>query len=451
MNSKKVIKSSVAVILSAMVMASAGAMVTANVAEMANVNVSAASYVTETTGPMKITSFTASNNYAYYRVGQAIKFNMTVENAVLYPNSLYYYSYSEASIVIKDENGNVVYDKLDLRDTPMPKKDTWTPTAAGKYTATLTVRDWNSNKWDPNVTYQDQVATATITLNVIDSRIKYFGTSLYENYKGNTVQFSSIEENVGMHYGFYSSYVITIKKGDKVVATLDDRYARPEELRWTATAAGYYTATLKIKDFYGFDVPEATTSFVVLDPRITSFKVSLPSPVVNKEATFTSTRADARMHYGMYSKYEITIKKDGKVVTTLSDQYARDIKWTPTQTGTYTATLNIKDFYGYQLPTKTITFKVVNALSATPNFTKKTITLGQSATAKLTAKNGAGSNKYAFYYKKSTATKWTTLHGYNTTNTATVKPTAKGTYTVRMKVKDANGTVVTKDATLTVK
>ncbi len=449
MNSKKVLKGSVAMILSAMVMASATTMVTTGVADMANVSVSAASVTTE---PMKITSFTASNPYNYRRVGQPIKFDMTVVNAVLQPNTLYYYSYSQASIVIKDENGKVVEDKLDLRDTPMPKKDTWTPVAAGKYTATLTVRDWKSNVWNDstNSFYENQVATATITFEVVDSRIKYFGSGSYENLKGETMQFSSITENVGMHYGMYRSYVVTIKKGDEVVATLDDRYARAEYMRWTPTEGGSYTATLKLVDYYGFELPEYTTSFAVRDPRITSFTVSPASPIVNQEATFKSTRVDAKAMYGRYSKYEITVKKGNEVVATLSDPYAGDLKWTPTQTGTYTATLNVRDFYGYQLPTKTITFKVVNALAATPSFTKKTITLGQTVTPKLTAKNGAGSYKYAFYYKKSGTSTWTTVHGFNTTNTASIKPTEAGTYNIRMKVKDANGTIVVKDATVTV-
>lgn len=381
---------------------------------------------------LEIKNFNAASSSVIKRVNSSLTLDADIEGAKLYKDS---YKFADIYVYF---NGEQVA-KLDYQRGAM-RRNRFTPTVAGTYTAKIVVCDWYDNSGE-----------ATMTFDVVESRVATFYTSTSTPYINQPVTFGYVLDNAGMKYGMYSSFKIEIQKDGKTVETIDDQHAQPENLKFQTNVAGQYKAVLKVKDFYGFEFPEATTYFTVLNPQITSFTVTAPSPIVNKEATFKSVIKDARMRYGMYSKYEIVIKKDNKVVTTLSDQHAGDLKWTPKTTGKYTATLNVTDFFGYKLASKTISFTVVNPLSISNVSASKTkMTVGQSITAEATASNGAGSYKYACYYKKTSDLSWKTLVDYGTAKKFTFKPTEAGTYNVMILVKDANGSSASKFTTITV-
>ena len=68
------------------------------------------------------------------------------------------------------------------------------------------------------------------------------------------------------------------------------------------------------------------------------------------------------------------------------------------------------------------------------------------------AVGGSAPYTYSFYFKRSTNTNWKLLgEKFQTTASARFKPTATGTYDVRIDVKDSSGTVVKKFFTATAK
>ena len=68
------------------------------------------------------------------------------------------------------------------------------------------------------------------------------------------------------------------------------------------------------------------------------------------------------------------------------------------------------------------------------------------------AVGGKGSFTYAFYFKRTTNTNWKNIGDkFTTTASARFKPTATGTYDIRIDVKDNTGTIVKKFFTATVK
>lgn len=58
--------------------------------------------------------------------------------------------------------------------------------------------------------------------------------------------------------------------------------------------------------------------------------------------------------------------------------------------------------------------------------------------------------KYAVYYKLTDASVWRRARDYEAGSTYSLKMTDKGTYNIRVKMKDAEGTVSNKDFVVTV-
>lgn len=77
------------------------------------------------------------------------------------------------------------------------------------------------------------------------------------------------------------------------------------------------------------------------------------------------------------------------------------------------------------------------------------ITKGESVTV-YAAKSTDNETLYAFYYKKKTSENWSTARGYSTAASVSITPAAATYYDIRIKQKDKNGTVRSRDFVLKV-
>ena len=93
---------------------------------------------------------------------------------------------------------------------------------------------------------------------------------------------------------------------------------------------------------------------------------------------------------------------------------------------------------------------VAPALVNTSTIDKTSIAFGDKVTVTGAATGGSGSYTYEVLYKKTTDSKWASKQINGTNNTASIKPGAKATYTVKVRVKDSNGMIVGKDFTVKV-
>ncbi len=368
----------------------------------------------------KISNFYVTSSSSIKRVNSPLTFSADIDA------KLYYDSYRFCYIRIY-KNGNEVA-KLNFNRTPN-KQSKWTPTEAGDYTAKLSVADW-----------YDKSAEATISFTVVESCIESFSASnQYNAFINEPIQFYSTEKNCGMHYGQYARYEIVVKKDGKVVKTINDVHKESKNLVFTPTTAGKYTATLNVTDFYGFQVPSKSIDISVVEPVIKSLTVTKASPVVGETAKFKAVTENARSYHGMYSSYQLEIKKDGTRVALLSDKYGSTLSWIPTSAGKYTATLKMVDFYGYKLKDKTISFNVVKPLTATAKLSASKIKLGNTVTINASAANAVGTKKYTYQYKKSGSTTWTTIKSNITGTSVTFKPASATSYEFRVTANDSNG------------
>ena len=236
---------------------------------------------------------------------------------------------------------------------------------------------------------------------------------------------------------------ITWKSSNTSVATVSNGVV-------TGVAEG--TATITASSANG---KSATATVTVNKPAVVSdlantSKISATSITLGSSATVTCSSTG-----GTGTKqYYVGIKKSDASSFTDLQQYSTNTTCTvkPTTAGTYTVRVTAKDGSG-KLSRKefTLTVKVpAAALSNTSKISATTITLGNSATVTCSATGGTGTKQYYVGLKKSTASSFTDLQPYSTSTSCVVKPTAVGTYTVRVTVKDGSGNLSRKEFTLTV-
>ena len=71
-------------------------------------------------------------------------------------------------------------------------------------------------------------------------------------------------------------------------------------------------------------------------------------------------------------------------------------------------------------------------------------------TATGNSSGSSGDKEYAFYWKKSTSTVWTTKSAYGNAESVAYTFNTPGTYNIKISVKDSTGAIVAKEFTVTV-
>ena len=125
---------------------------------------------------------------------------------------------------------------------------------------------------------------------------------------------------------------------------------------------------------------------------------------------------------------------------------------TPQNGGTYTFTVNVKDSSG-TVASKTLTCTVDSSdseITLNAEISSTAIALGENVKLYARAFGGTAPYQFAFYYKKSTSSNYTTAQAYSTNNNAAITPATAVSYDVRVKVKDSTGKTAVKDFTVTV-
>ena len=119
------------------------------------------------------------------------------------------------------------------------------------------------------------------------------------------------------------------------------------------------------------------------------------------------------------------------------------IKIKPASAEKYDISVKVKDSNG-TIVKKSFTVNVFAPLKNTTTVSSTSIGYGGTFTVKAKATGGLGDYTYAVYYKKASATKWTTAQNYSSTKTVTIKPKYAEEYDVSVKVKDSRGVVAKK-------
>ena len=216
-------------------------------------------------------------------------------------------------------------------------------------------------------------------------------------------------------------------------------YTPTETGTWTVRVyAKDSTGTVATLDNAGAVTVTATRPLTVSDARADKTAAAIGDPI-----TWTASASGGTAPY----RYCFYVFKDGAVKERGSYGAANAYTCTLTETGTWTVRVYVKDAYGTVATLDKAGAVTVSAAlpltvtKATPG--KTSAAPGEAVTWTAAASGGTAPYRYCFYVFKDGAVK--ERGSYGAANAYTCTLTETGTWTVRVYVKDASGTVATLD------
>ncbi len=313
------------------------------------------------------------------------------------------------------------------------KDGTVTAVAAG--TATITASSNNGK-------------TASCTVTVTDPNVEVTGISLNktsaEITKGSTLSLTATVSPSDA-----TDKTVTWTTSNSSVATVSNG---------TVTAIGAGTATITATTSNGIT---ATCTITVKDP--TTPRLNNTS-VINSDIVQIGDKIrvapSANGGSGQYRSAVYYKRSTASTWKTLGTEFGNTftasnstVALQPTSEGTFDIKVVIKDSDG-AIAEQFFTVDVVEELELTnvSVMGRYTVKLGTAIPLIGKAVGGSAPYTYSFYFKRSTNTNWKLLgEKFTDKASARFKPTAKGTYDVRIDVKDSDGSIVKKYFTATVK
>lgn len=264
-----------------------------------------------------------SNGYGVVNNETAI--NVNAAGGKIGTNLLFY------KVAITDPNGNPVNTVYYKQSNVL----NFTPTSVGDYKVAVTVQ--NSYNDTDEKTYTVPVKSSG---DVTDLSITSFTTSASTVAAGSAVTLKTVVSGgtANYTYKYYANNTVISTKTSSSTST---------SCAWTPTAAGTYTLKVVVTDANGktatksisnYTVTEPTTTTV--DPVISSFTTSASTVTAETPVTLT---ANIKSGTGV-ADFTYTFKVNGTTVNVkkLSSRTA-SYDWTPTEAGTYTLKVIVKD------------------------------------------------------------------------------------------------------------
>ncbi len=237
--------------------------------------------------------------------------------------------------------------------------------------------------------------------------------------------------------GTLKYYFILYKDGTQIATR---SYSKTKTFSYTPTEAGTYKVKVYVKDEDGTKVHKTGAAVTIAVPPVITAQPSPKTVTSGKTAVFTVTAS------GTGLTYQWQYSKDGGT-TWYNKTDANSTTYTVTAKASYDGFLyrcKVKNSAGavYSNSAKlTVTSSAAPVISSV-KANKTTAASGEAVTWTATASGGTGTLQYYFNLYKD-GTKIAT-QAYSTARTFSYTPTEAGTYKVRVYVKDAEGTKVSK-------
>ncbi len=151
-------------------------------------------------------------------------------------------------------------------------------------------------------------------------------------------------------------------------------------------------------------------------------------------------------------EYKVMYKRSNSNYWHTKQEYSKNdtITITPACAADYDVYVYVKDSTGKEVLSG-LYFSVYKKLSNTTTISSTTINKGERVSLRCSADGGAGSYRYAVYYKRKNSSKWYTAQSYSENGRVRIKPCAASDYYICVRAIDANGEVSKKYFSVSVK
>lgn len=234
--------------------------------------------------------------------------------------------------------------------------------------------------------------------------------------------------------------------------TIGTEYSTATTAAFSPKTIGTYAVKIAVKDNTGmvssktFSVSVNQKSDLVNNSTISSTNIMMGNMVT---LTGAASKGTAPYKYAYYYK-----RTTGGVWNAVGTEFSASTvtHFSVKSAGKYDVKVSVKDSTGTVVDkTWVLTINQGSDVVNNSKISASTITAGTRVVFTGAAEKGTAPYKYAFYYKRSTASNWTLIGSeFGSTVSASMTPSSAGSYAVRIAVKDATGTVAYKNYILTV-
>ncbi len=383
------------------------------------------------------------------------------------------YVYAANTVVVKDlkNNSTLSAESIKLGNSITAKCSAADGT--GSYQYAVLYKQKSQSKWttaqsysaNTSVTFKPGSATSyDVCVKVKDSAgtevKKYFNVTVTaEKTLTNTSTLSSNSVALGKSITVNCSatggtkpykYAVYYKQKSQSKWTAAQSYSTNATLTIKPSSAVDYEVCIKVKDNTGTEVK-----------KYVDVKISPATPLTNK-STLSATSVKLGSSFtvkcsatGGKSPYQYAVyyKQTSQSKWTEKQAYKTNatVSITPAKAKTYDVCVKVKDSDG-TVEKKYFTVKVTDSeLKIDASISHVSASLGRTVTVSASASGGTSPYQYAFYYRNTNSSSWTTIKNFSSTSSASFTPSAKGTYEVCAKAKDNSNTIAKQYFELTIK
>lgn len=301
----------------------------------------------------------------------------------------------------------------------------WTPTAPGSYLLQVIAREQGQTAtFTKSIPYTITPALSAVTLAVSPASAQPINTLVKLT--------ATATGGASLQYQFETST-------DGTTWTPLALYAAANSANWRPTAANTYQLRVRVRDGNsGEPVNSATASYTITAAPPTS--VTLTTALVSPQPINTAITLTAKKTGGTNVEYKFDVSKDAGATWSALRAYSSEptYAWTPTIASAYQVQVTAREQGLTTFVTKKISYTITPVLSVVQLAMSPAAAQPTNATITLTGTPTGGANlQYQFQVSKD-GTNWTTVRAYAITRTALWKPTAAGTYTVRVQAREGS-------------
>lgn len=304
--------------------------------------------------------------------------------------------------------------KIELNEYSTSNIIDWTPTETGNYIIGVNAIDTSGEIVNKEMNY------------IINDKIKINSINFDKKSPciiNNKVNISTdLSNEIGNEE--YEYYYI-LNGAEKIIR----KYSVDKDVNWIPSNIGEYIVGVRVKDSLGNIISKTVNYNVINDINVEKFDINTDK-YLKKNSDLTCNIV-ANGGYGDLS-YKFEIISNDKIIKTIKD--SKDISWTPSEVGTYTLRVTIKDQANNVKTIEKNIYVYDSLIIDNLSFSNTFGIIGKTTELSMNINGGAGELKYQYTVIKDG--KKEVIQSYSAQNKIKWIPKEAGKYTVIGEVRD---------------